>query len=109
MELENGAGKAKILTSRPETPAERPRDRIFDYSLDRIASLRARAVLECREPSCGAKDEEGNVISCSSENCGEKRMMAGWRRELRVMRDVRELVEWLERSETAKADKGNRR
>ena len=100
------------MTSRPETPAERPRDRIFDYCLDRIASLRARAVLECREPSCGAKDEEGNVISCSSDNCGEKRMMAGWRRELRVMRDVRELVEWLERSElekTAKADKGNRR
>lgn len=100
------------MTSPTNPPVERPRDRIFDYCLDRIASLRARAKLECREPTCGAIDEEGNVVSCSSQNCGEKRMMHGWQRELRVMRDVRELIEWLERSEiekAAKADKGNRR
>lgn len=100
------------MTSQTEAPAERPRDRISDFALDRITSLRVRAVIECREPTCGARDEDGEVISCSSKNCGEKLMMPGWRRELLVMREIWELIVWLERTEiekAAKADKGNRR
>lgn len=97
------------MTSRTE---ERPRDRIYDYILDRLSSLAARASLECREPTCGARDETGEVVSCSSKNCGEKLMMAGWRRELRVMRDIKALVEGLERVEVerlAAADKRGKR
>ena len=84
------------LTSQTE---QRPRDLIYDYVLDRLASLNVRAGLECREPSCGARDEEtGEVASCSSKNCGEKLMLAGWRRELQVMRAIKILVEGLERA-----------
>lgn len=94
-----GAVRGKILPSQTEQ-AERPRDRIYNYVLDRLASLGARASLECREPTCGARDEETNeVISCLSKDCGEKLMMAGWRRELQVMKDIRALVEGLERAE----------
>lgn len=99
------------MTSPTEaTPAERPRDRIYDYILDRLASLAARASLECRESTCGARDEETKeVISCASKDCGEKLMMAGWRRELRVMRDIKALVEGLERAELERQNpKGKR-
>jgi hypothetical protein len=94
-----GAVRGKTLTSQTEK-VERPRDRIFDYVLDRLASLAVRASMECREPTCGARDPETNeVISCLSKDCGEKLMLAGWRRELQVMRDIRALVEGLERAE----------
>jgi hypothetical protein len=79
--------------------ALRPRDRMFLFALDRLASLEARAKIECLEPSCGTRDDEG-VHSCTnSKNCGEKLMLAGWRRELQAMRDVKALVEGLERRE----------
>ena len=80
--------------------AERPRDRIYGYCLDRLASLAAHATISCREPTCGARDPDTNdVVSCASKNCGEKLMMYGWRRELMVMRDIKSLVEALERAE----------
>lgn len=94
------------------SPSERPRDRIYGYVLDRLSSLSVRATLECQEPTCGARNEEGEVISCSSKDCGEKLMMPGWRRELQVMRDVKALVEGLERAEMqreAESDKKGRR
>ena len=78
---------------------ERPRDRIFSYVLDRMASLAAHATLACREPTCGARDESGELISCESVHCGEKLMLSGYRRELTVMRDIRSLIEALERAE----------
>jgi len=81
---------------------ERLRDRIYSYVLDRLASLHARATIECQEPTCGIRDENGEVVSCSSNNCGEKKMLSGWRRELQVMRDIKALVEGLERVEIQK-------
>jgi hypothetical protein len=92
-------------TSPSEEPWEtqRPRDRDYDYVLDRIAVLSDFASRSCREPSCGTRDEDGNVVSCSSKHCGEKRMEVHHRRELQVMRDIRALIEWLERSELQKA------
>ena len=81
------------------SPTERPRDRIYSYVIDRLASLSVRATMECREPTCGARDEAGEVVSCSSPHCGEKKMNEGWRREMQVMRDVKALVEGLERRE----------
>lgn len=85
-------------------------DRMFLYAIDRIASLEARAKIECREPSCGVVDEEG-VSSCvNNKNCGEKTMLSGWRRELQAMRDLKALVEWLERRDMEKkADAGRKR
>lgn len=91
---------------------ERPRDFIYDYVTDRLASLSARSLIECQEPTCGAKNEEGEIISCLSVNCGEKRMMSGWKRELKAMRYVKALVEGLERAELqreAAADKRGKR
>ena len=86
----------------------RPRDRMYDFVLDRIAILSDFATRNCREPSCGTRDEEGNVISCTSEHCGERRIAEDHQRELQVMRDMRALIEWLERAElerAAEADK----
>lgn len=80
--------------------AERPRDRIYSFCIDRLASLAAHATISCREPTCGERDPETNeVISCSSKNCGERLMLYGWRKELQVMRDIRALIEALERAE----------
>lgn len=99
------------MTSRSEEKV-RPRDRMYDYVLDRLASLNARALMECREPSCGEmRDEDGLLVSCQSENCGEKLMLPGWRRELQVMRDFRALIERLEQKELeaiAAADRGKK-
>lgn len=75
---------------------------MYAFCLDRLASLNARATMECQEPTCGARGEDGEVISCSSKDCGEKLMLAGWRRELQVMRDFKALIEGLERAELAK-------
>jgi hypothetical protein len=89
-----------------------PRERMFTYALERIGSLEARATAECKEPSCGERDKDGDKVSCSSPNCGEKQMLAGWRRELQFMRDITALVHALERRELeqkAAADKGGRR
>jgi hypothetical protein len=77
-----------------------------------MASLNVHASLACREPTCGARDEQGEVISCESVNCGEKLMLDGYKRELLVMRDLKALIEWLERSELEKqaaADKKGKR
>lgn len=82
---------------------ERPREIAFDHVLDRLATLNARATLECREPTCGARDDDGEVISCSSEHCGEKLMREGWRRELAAMRYMKDLIEWADRFEQKKA------
>ena len=80
--------------------SERPRDRIYSFCLDRLASLAAHATISCREPSCGARDPETNeVVSCASKNCGERLMLHGHRRELQVMKDIRALIEALERAE----------
>ena len=90
---------------------QRPRDRDYDFILDRIAVLSDYATRACREPSCGARDEDGNVVSCLSKDCGEKRIAEHLQRELQVMRDLRTLIEWLERSELQKAaaaDKASR-
>jgi hypothetical protein len=99
-------------TTSPSRPVERPRDRIYGYALDRLASLSARATIECREPTCGDRGEDGELVSCgSSSHCGEKMMLAGWRRELQVMRDIKALVERLEQKEleaTAAADRGKK-
>jgi len=96
------------LTSPTEPSAEeweklRPRDRMFLYAVDRLASLEARAKLECREPACGVKDEEGVLACVNSRVCGEKLMLSGWRRELHVMRELKGLVEWLEQRDLEKA------
>lgn len=77
--------------------------------LDRLASLNVRATIECKEPTCGARDESGEVVSCSSKDCGEKLMMAGWRRELQVMRDIKILVEALDRKELEKIAAGDKK
>lgn len=98
------------MTSQSE-PKIRPRDRIYEYAIDRLASLSARATAECREPTCGARGEDGELVSCSSRHCGEKLMLPGWRRELQVMRDVKALVEHLELKEleaAAAADKARK-
>lgn len=81
---------------------QRPRDRMYDFAIDRITVLTDFAKRHCREPTCGARDEDGALVSCRSDQCGEKRLEEWLRRELQVMRDLRELVEWLERDELAK-------
>ncbi len=81
---------------------------MYDYALDRIAILSDFGTRNCREPTCGARDEDGVLVSCNSKHCGERRMEEHHQRELQIMRDVRALVEWLERAElerTAEADK----
>jgi hypothetical protein len=77
----------------------RPRDRLYDLALDFIGSGNARSKMVCQEPTCGARDEEGNLISCASAQCGEKKMRYGWRASLQIGRDLRALVEGLERAE----------
>lgn len=73
---------------------------MFDFVCDRLTLLTVRSRAECREPTCGARSEEdGEIISCSSEHCGEKLMMEGWRRELRIMRMFKRLIEHLEQQE----------
>jgi len=88
---------------------ERPRDRIYSYAIDRMSSLAVHASLACREPTCGARDEEGDLISCQSVHCGEKLMLSGYRRELTVMRDIRALIEALERAELERLAAGDKR
>lgn len=71
---------------------------MYDFICDRLTNLTVRARAECKEPTCGAR-EDGEIVSCSSPNCGEKLMMEGWRRELHVMRLFKNLIEYLERQE----------
>jgi hypothetical protein len=104
------------LTSPSDELAEffklRPRDRIYLQVMDDLFSLENRAREACLEPTCGARDEDGEIISCSSVNCGEKIMLSGYRRRLQVMRDVKALVEGLERAQLeqqAAADKRGKR
>lgn len=75
---------------------------MYDYAIDRITVLTDFATRRCREPTCGARDEDGALVSCNSEQCGERRLEEWHRRELRVMRDVRKLVERIERDELEK-------
>ena len=78
---------------------DREREFVTAYLIERMGSLNAFATLACREPTCGARDEEGKVVSCASENCGEKLMLAGHRRELWVWRCVRGWIEQYDRAE----------
>lgn len=89
-------------TEQPLWATQRPRDRLYDFAIDRITVLADFAVRNCREPTCGARDEDGVLVSCRSDRCGEKRLEESHRRELQVMRDLRALVEGLERVELAK-------
>lgn len=75
---------------------------MYDFAIDRITVLTDFATRNCREPTCGARDEDGAVVSCKSDQCGERRLEEWHRRELQVMRDLRALVEGLERVELAK-------
>ena len=93
------------------SPTERPRDidYVFDFLMDRITDGRRRARFACQEPTCGAMDEDGKVISCASVNCGEKLMLSGWRRELRACVLLRNMVlekEQREMEQAAPARKG---
>jgi hypothetical protein len=76
---------------------------MYDFVLDRIAILSDFATRNCCEPSCGTRDEDGDVVSCTSAHCGERRIDDHHQRELQCMRDMRALIEWLERDEIAKA------
>lgn len=87
----------------PAWLAMRPRDRMYEFALDRIAILSDFATRNCREPSCGTRDEDGEVASCKSPHCGERRMEEHHQRELQIMRDVCALIEWLERAELQRA------
>lgn len=94
------------MTSPTEQPAwvsQRPRDRMYDFVLDRITTLSSFATRNCCEPNCGIRDEDGDVVSCSSAACGEKRLEEWHRRELQVMRDMRAFIEAFERSQIEKA------
>lgn len=100
------------MTSPTEQPRERPNDidYVYDFLMDRITDGRRRAREACQEPTCGAR-EEGRVISCSSPNCGEKKMLSGWRRELRACVLLRDMVLQTERAaieRIAAADKGTK-
>lgn len=91
---------------------ERPRDFVTHYLIERLGSLSVHATLACREPTCGARDETGELVSCLSVNCGEKLMLSGYQRELKVWRIVRAWIEMLERAELerlAAADKRGKR
>ncbi len=87
---------------------ERPREIAYGHILERLVTLNVRATSECKEPTCGERDKDGEVISCSSKHCGEKLMCEGWRRELSAMRYMKGLIEWADRYEikkTAEEDK----
>lgn len=85
------------------SPNERPRDRIYAWALYRISILQDYARRNCKNPMCGARDDEGEPIPCAGADCGEKRIVEEHRQELRAMRDTCTLVEWLERAELEKA------
>lgn len=80
-------------------PSKRERDFVTGYLLERMGSLNARATIACREPTCGERDNQGKVISCASEHCGEKLMLEGHRRELWAWRCVRSWIEEFDREE----------
>lgn len=78
---------------------------MFEYVVDRLFSLDVRARTECKESTCGVFDDDGIASCVNSKQCGEKLMLAGWRRELQVMRDFKALLEGLERQEQTKGGK----
>lgn len=84
----------------PAKPVEeRPRDRIYSWALHREHILRDYARRNCLSATCGARDEEGELLPCAGKDCGEKRIAEEHQRELRAMRDTCALIEWLERKE----------
>ena len=91
--------------SSPTEEPERPRDRMLSFVVDRLFSLEVRAKVECKESACGTYDDDGVAACVNSEQCGEKLMLKGWRRELRVMRDFKGLLEALELQEQTKGRK----
>lgn len=94
------------------SPSERPRDRIYEWALYRRGILEDFARRHCKNPACGTRDDEGELIPCAGANCGEKLIHEEHQRELRAMRDMCALAEWLERDELKKKaedDKQNRR
>lgn len=81
---------------------------MFEWAVDRIHILQDFASRNCQVANCGGKDDEGEPIPCSGSGCGERRIHADHRRELRVMRDLKALIEALELKELqalAAADK----
>lgn len=87
--------------------SQRPRDRMYLFAIDRIHILQDFAKRHCKVVNCGEKDEDGEII-CGGAGCGEKLIHADHRRELQALRDVKALVEALERKELeaqAAADK----
>lgn len=88
----------------PLWKSQRPRDRMFLFAFDRITVLEDFAKRNCWAANCGEKDEDGQVVSCSTTTqCGEKRLEEWHQRELQCMRDLKTFIEWYERAEIAKA------
>jgi hypothetical protein len=76
---------------------------MFLWALDRITILEDFAKRNCRAANCGEKGDDGEVVSCSATmQCGEKRIAEWHQRELQCMRDLKNLIEWMERSELLK-------
>lgn len=90
------------------SPSERPRDRIYAWASYRIGVLEDYARRHCKNSACATKDEDGELIPCAGANCGEKLILEEHQRELRAMRDMCTLVEWLERDELEKKAKTRR-
>lgn len=86
----------------PSEKTRRPRDVLYDWALDRITVLQDFARRNCKEPTCGVRDEDGEFTHCLSKDCGEKRLDEHHANELAAMRVARSLVEWLETSEIEK-------
>jgi len=67
-----------ITASDPGLLKQRPRDRMYDYAINRMRSIQVRQEIDGDE------------------------MLAGWRREYLMMQDVKNLIEWMERRELEK-------
>lgn len=72
---------------------------MFDYAIDRITTITGFATRNCLESNCGQRDKDGELLSCTTAKCGERRIEEHLQRELLVMRSVRKLLEALERKE----------
>ena len=88
--MDNESGKKLADSVEPRWKKQRPRDRMWEYAIERIVSLEL-------------------LIEISHGQTYE-----GWHRELTVMQDLKALIEWLDRQElerkaAADKDKGRRR
>lgn len=82
---------------------------MFDYALDRIIAITGFATRNCLEENCGKRDKDGELLSCATAKCGERRIEEHLQRELLVMRSVRKLLEALERKEIESAVTADKR